>query len=134
MWLGLPHWYVSTGCLHGTAEGHHYCRSNTGLSGVKQPGTCKHCSTFCRCRCHRRQPTPQPATEGPMLALSRLENEQIRIGPDITITILSIRGRLVRVGIDAPRHIQIDRPEMDGRTRPAPVLRPAAPEPGDGGA
>ena len=53
LWLGLPHWYVSTGCLHGTPEGHAYCRANSGLSGAKAPGRCKHCRARCRCRCHR---------------------------------------------------------------------------------
>jgi hypothetical protein len=53
LWLGLPHWYVSTGCLHGTPQGHAYCRLATGLSGAKQPGVCKHCGARCRCRCHK---------------------------------------------------------------------------------
>lgn len=59
LWLGLPHWYLSTGCLHGgrdhTQPGHTYCRSDTGLAGAKRPGTCKFCGAKCRCRCHRER-------------------------------------------------------------------------------
>jgi hypothetical protein len=54
LWLGLPHWYLSTGCLHGDT-GHAYCRSDTGLAGSKRPGTCKFCGARCRCRCHRTE-------------------------------------------------------------------------------
>lgn len=54
LWLGLPHWYVSTGCLHGGA-GHAYCQAPTGRVGAKEPARCKHCGARCRCRCHRTQ-------------------------------------------------------------------------------
>lgn len=57
LWLGLPHWYLSTGCLHGgrdlTADGHRHCQSSSGAGGFKRPGTCKFCGVNCRCRCHR---------------------------------------------------------------------------------
>lgn len=53
-WLGLPHWYVSTGCLHG-GTGHAYCQSNTGSSGTKRAGRCKFCDARCRCSCHRAE-------------------------------------------------------------------------------
>ena len=47
-----------------------------------------------------------------MLVLTRKGQEQIRIGEDITITILRIQGRTVRVGIDAPRQIRVVRGEL----------------------
>lgn len=60
LWLGLPHWYLSTGCLHG-GDGHTYCQNVNGRAGAKTPATCKHCGARCRCRCHRRTaPRTQP--------------------------------------------------------------------------
>ncbi len=47
-----------------------------------------------------------------MLVLSRKENQSIMIGHDITITILEIRGDQVRVGIQAPRNIDVHREEV----------------------
>jgi hypothetical protein len=52
LWLGLPHRYLSTGCLHG-GDGHAYCQAPTGRVGAKTPATCKHCGAVCRCRCHK---------------------------------------------------------------------------------
>lgn len=49
-WLGLPHWYLSTGCLHGD---HNYCAARSGKVGAKEPQRCKFCTARCRCRCHR---------------------------------------------------------------------------------
>lgn len=47
-----------------------------------------------------------------MLVLTRRVGEQIRIGDDVVITILGYRGNQVKVGIDAPRHISVDREEI----------------------
>ncbi|MCH7686770.1 MAG: carbon storage regulator [Planctomycetes bacterium] len=44
-------------------------------------------------------------------ALSRKQGESIRIGSDISITVVAIRGNAVRVGIAAPRSIPITRPD-----------------------
>jgi len=53
----------------------------------------------------------------PMLVLSRKTRQQILIpGLDITITVLDIGGNRVQLGIDAPRHVQVTRPEVE---RPA---------------
>lgn len=46
-----------------------------------------------------------------MLVLARQVDQQITIGPDITITICGISANKVRIGIDAPRHLDIQRPE-----------------------
>jgi hypothetical protein len=51
LWLGLPHRYLSTGCLHGD---HAYCQAKAGRAGGKLPGVCKFCAAPCRCRCHRK--------------------------------------------------------------------------------
>lgn len=47
-----------------------------------------------------------------MLVLSRREHERIAIGSDITITIIRIRGNVVRIGIDAPADMSILRGEV----------------------
>ena len=48
-----------------------------------------------------------------MLVLSRRENKRIRIGPDVTVTVLSIRRQQVRLGIEAPKEIRVLRDELD---------------------
>jgi carbon storage regulator len=47
-----------------------------------------------------------------MLVLSRKVGESIVIGDDVTVTILEVRGDVVRVGIDAPRSVAVHRAEL----------------------
>ncbi len=47
-----------------------------------------------------------------MLVLARRENEIIRIGNDIEIVVVSIQANAVRLGIKAPKSVQIDRQEV----------------------
>ena len=47
-----------------------------------------------------------------MLILTRRVNENIRIGDDITVTILGIQDNHVRIGINAPREVEIHREEI----------------------
>lgn len=54
-----------------------------------------------------------------MLVLSRRAKEQICIGEGITVTVLSIQGGRVRLGIQAPREVDVNRQEVCGlKTRP----------------
>ena len=47
-----------------------------------------------------------------MLVLSRRAGESIVLGDDVTVTILEVRGDVVRVGIDAPRSLKVHRAEL----------------------
>lgn len=47
-----------------------------------------------------------------MLILTRRPSEVIRVGEEITITLLGIRGNQVRIGIHAPRTIPVHRQEI----------------------
>lgn len=46
-----------------------------------------------------------------MLVLSRKKNEVIRIGDDIEVVIVDIRGDKCRVGITAPKQVPVHRAE-----------------------
>ena len=47
-----------------------------------------------------------------MLVLTRNINEQIIIGDNITITVVSVHGDRVRLGIDAPKEVPVHRREV----------------------
>ena len=47
-----------------------------------------------------------------MLVLSRQRDETIMIGDDIEITVVDIRGDKVRLGINAPKVVQVHRKEV----------------------
>lgn len=47
-----------------------------------------------------------------MLVLSRKKNESIRIGDDIEVMVVAIRGDKVRIGISAPQSMPIHRQEI----------------------
>ena len=47
-----------------------------------------------------------------MLILSRKTDQQIKIGDDITITIIEIHDGQVKIGVEAPRTIKVFRQEV----------------------
>lgn len=47
-----------------------------------------------------------------MLVLTRKLGEKIQIGDDISILIMEIKGKQVRLGIDAPPDIKVHREEI----------------------
>ncbi len=47
-----------------------------------------------------------------MLVLSRRVGDSIVIGDDVVVTVLEVRGDVVRVGVDAPRHVAVRRQEL----------------------
>ena len=52
-----------------------------------------------------------------MLILTRRISEKIIIGENVTVTILSVKGNHVRIGIDAPRDVKINREEIFKRVQ-----------------
>lgn len=47
-----------------------------------------------------------------MLVLSRQRDEKIRIGHDIEVAIVDIRGDKVRIGVTAPKSVTVHRQEI----------------------
>ena len=47
-----------------------------------------------------------------MLVLTRKSNQSIMIGDDIEVSVLSIAGEKVRIGIQAPRDVPVFRKEV----------------------
>jgi len=47
-----------------------------------------------------------------MLILARKENQSIMIGENIEVTIVSIKGDHVKIGIEAPKNIKVYRKEL----------------------
>jgi carbon storage regulator len=48
----------------------------------------------------------------PMLVLTRRAGESVMIGDNVTITVLEARGDVIRLGIQAPRDVQVHREEV----------------------
>lgn len=47
-----------------------------------------------------------------MLILTRRIGEQIRVGDDVLITVLGWRGNQVKIGIEAPKSVTVNREEI----------------------
>jgi carbon storage regulator len=47
-----------------------------------------------------------------MLVLTRRAGESVMIGNDVVITVLEARGDVIRLGIQAPRDVQVHREEV----------------------
>jgi carbon storage regulator len=54
-----------------------------------------------------------------MLILTRRPVETLYIGDEVTVTVLGVVGNQVRFGIEAPRHVVIDRAEVHERKKRA---------------
>ena len=52
-----------------------------------------------------------------MLILSRHVGESIIIGDEVTVTVLSVKGNQVRIGIDAPKEVSVHREEIYDRIK-----------------
>lgn len=71
-----------------------------------------------------------------MLVLTRKSNQSIMIGDNIEVSVLSVMGDKVRVGIQAPQevpvfrteiYLEIHRDEADGDASAAPAATASAP-------
>jgi carbon storage regulator len=80
-----------------------------------------------------------------VLVLTRRPNQSIMIGDDIVVTVLEVKGDQIRLGIDAPRHVQVFREEvlvalqeanrsavLEPGAAPAVPTTPGRPGPGGG--
>jgi carbon storage regulator len=61
-----------------------------------------------------------------MLVLTRKSNQSIMIGDDIEVSVLSIMGEKVRIGIQAPRDVPVFRKEVYLEIQQEQVATPAA--------
>lgn len=58
-----------------------------------------------------------------MLVLTRKTGERIHLGDDIWIEVLEVRGGTVRLGIDAPKDVEVYRDEIYQRIRKGRAVR-----------
>ncbi len=49
---------------------------------------------------------------GGMLVVTRRLQESVMIGTDITVTVLAVKGKQVRIGINAPKDVAVHREEI----------------------
>ena len=63
-----------------------------------------------------------------MLILTRKVGESVLIGDDISITVLSVRGNQVKLGVQAPKEVSVHREEIYQR------IKQTQDEPHDGSA
>ena len=61
-----------------------------------------------------------------MLILTRRVGESVHIGEQVMVKVLSVRGSQVRLGIDAPREIKVNRDEVVNPRPKQSVKRAAA--------
>jgi carbon storage regulator len=52
-----------------------------------------------------------------MLILTRRQAETLMIGDSVTVTVLDIKGDRVRIGVNAPRDVIVNREEIFDKTR-----------------
>jgi carbon storage regulator len=62
------------------------------------------------------------AREGVMLVLTRKSGEKVTIGDDVVVSILEIKGTQIKLGIEAPRGVQVHRGEIYERIQKENLL------------
>jgi len=61
-----------------------------------------------------------------MLVLSRKQNERIRVGDSVVVTVVRVSGDRVRIGIQAPPNVRVLRDELEAEGMGDVVLDVAA--------
>lgn len=61
-----------------------------------------------------------------MLVLSRKQNERIRVGDSVVVTVVRVSGDKVRIGIEAPPEVRVLRDELEDDAVGTVVLDAAA--------
>lgn len=68
-----------------------------------------------------------------MLILTRKKNQTIHIGDEISITVIRVSDKNVRIGVDAPKDVRVmrleledERPPVVSKLRPKHATRPIA--------
>lgn len=52
-----------------------------------------------------------------MLILTRRVGEALMVGEDVTVTVMAVNGNQVRIGIKAPRDVEVHREEIYERVQ-----------------
>ncbi len=52
-----------------------------------------------------------------MLILTRRIGETVMIGEEVVVTVLRVKGNQVRLGVEAPKHISVQREEIFQRIK-----------------
>jgi carbon storage regulator len=52
-----------------------------------------------------------------MLVLTRRVGETIRIGNDVVVTVLNVKGNHIRIGVNAPKDVTVHREEIFERIK-----------------
>jgi len=50
-----------------------------------------------------------------VLILTRKIGEALKVGEDVTVTVMAVKGNQVRIGIDAPKDVAVHREEVYDR-------------------
>jgi carbon storage regulator len=60
---------------------------------------------------------PQDLKKKILLILTRRVNESLVVGDQVKVTVLALKGNQVRIGIDAPKHVEVHREEICKRVQ-----------------
>jgi carbon storage regulator len=52
-----------------------------------------------------------------MLILTRRIGQSVQIGADVTVAVIGVKGKQVRIGIDAPKDVVVHREEIHNKIK-----------------